>query len=362
MSTSQPPQGSPVPPESPVAPSEKALAQALAVLRQSPDYQVLTRVPAATAMVFAEPSDPKERTWTGVAIDTETTGLAIHDQDRAIEIGMVVFTYNATGILRVTRVLEEREDPGAPLSPEVVKLTGLTDDLLAGRTFDRAAIQEVLEGANLLIAHNAAFDRVVMEKLFPICAQKPWACTQTQIPWEAAGYNTKKLDYLAYRHGLFYDAHRAVADTEALVAILAAPPAPEIAATLELKNPPARLSLFSVLRYHARHSAYHFWLMDLPYEQKDLAKAAGYLWSDGSIPGTRKAWHREWPAAQARAAYLEAQSWYKTQAPIRVFEVSPLDRFSMREGKPLVRADFLQALPPAVEETHAGDAGAPTPR
>jgi DNA polymerase III subunit epsilon len=52
-----------------------------------------------------------------------------------------------------------REDPGIPLDPKITKLTGLTSSDLAGQAIDEAAAVEILSSADIIVAHNAAFDR-----------------------------------------------------------------------------------------------------------------------------------------------------------------------------------------------------------
>ena len=39
-----------------------------------------------------------------------------------------------------------------------------------------------------------------------------WGCTLADGPWQALQFGSSKLEYLAWRHGFFYDAHQALAD------------------------------------------------------------------------------------------------------------------------------------------------------
>jgi DNA polymerase III epsilon subunit family exonuclease len=100
-----------------------------------------------------------------IAIDLETTGVEAA-RDEILELGAAVYAEGRivdrfSALCRITR----------PLSPAVVKLTGITPDLLAAeaRDFDEV-LPEFLSflergGDTLFIAHAASFDRAfLMEK------------------------------------------------------------------------------------------------------------------------------------------------------------------------------------------------------
>ncbi len=101
------------------------------------------------------------------------------------------------------------EDPGRPIPPEVTKLTGVTDEKVRGQRINDAAVEAILARASLVVAHNAGFDRPRLEERLPAFEGKPWACSHAEIAWSEEGVGSTKLDYLAYRLGFFYAAHRA---------------------------------------------------------------------------------------------------------------------------------------------------------
>ena len=80
------------------------------------------------------------------------------------------------------------------------------------RAIDNNRVEEIVKYANLIIAHNAIFDRKFVEKQFPVFKEKSWSCTCTQIKWEEEGIASAKLEYIAYKFSLFYEAHRAEID------------------------------------------------------------------------------------------------------------------------------------------------------
>jgi DNA polymerase-3 subunit epsilon len=93
--------------------------------------------------------------------------------------------------------------------------------MVAGRTIDPQAVDRFVADANIIIAHNAGFDRKFAERFWPIFAKKCWACSSSGIAWREHGYASAKLEYLLAAYALFYDAHRAADDCHALLALLA---------------------------------------------------------------------------------------------------------------------------------------------
>lgn len=91
-----------------------------------------------------------------VAIDLETTG-ADPFKDRIIEVGALVLENGVPA-----DEFSELINPGVPMAPGIIKLTGITPDMLEGAREQDAVLADFLdflpENA-LCIAHNAAFDR-----------------------------------------------------------------------------------------------------------------------------------------------------------------------------------------------------------
>ncbi len=157
----------------------------------------------------------------GVFLDVETTGLDAAT-DQVIELALVPFEFSTDG--RIFRVLEEYDglrDPGIPIPPDITRLTGISDQMVAGQALDAERIAAIVEPAHLIVAHNAAFDRPFAEQLDSRFAAKAWACSMTEVPWREESIEGAKLDYLAYRYGFFYDAHRATGDCLAGIHLLA---------------------------------------------------------------------------------------------------------------------------------------------
>jgi len=101
-------------------------------------------------------------------------------------------------------------------------ITGISNDMVQGAATGRGAHSDPARRADLVIAHNAAFDRPFVEARLPQFNALPWACSFADIDWKQEGQGSAKLEYLAMAQGRFYDAHRAEVDCHALLAVLGA--------------------------------------------------------------------------------------------------------------------------------------------
>lgn len=113
-----------------------------------------------------------------------------------------------------------------PLDPSVASLlTGVSDEMVAGRAIDPAKVEAFVADASIVIAHNTRSDRPIAQRTWPTFKSLDWACSLDEIPWRENGYEGATLAYLLMAAGLFADAHRAVGDCRALLHILSAPSA-----------------------------------------------------------------------------------------------------------------------------------------
>jgi DNA polymerase-3 subunit epsilon len=90
-----------------------------------------------------------------IALDFETTGLAVERGDTICEIGLVSGRGDKIEVL-----FSELIDPGRPLSPPTRTITGLDDHDLAGKPQFQEIVSQVrsIIGSTPLVMHNAPFD------------------------------------------------------------------------------------------------------------------------------------------------------------------------------------------------------------
>jgi len=214
----------------------------------------------------------------GVVVDVETTGLDFQ-KNEVIELGMVAFTYDEHGhIGDVIGILSALQQPNSPIPPDISKLTGITDAMVTGKTISIDEVERFIEPADLVIAHNARFDRPFCERLAPGFRPKAWACSVSEVPWSERGFEGTKLGYLIGQCGYFHEGHRAVDDCHALLEVLDAP-LPDTSGTA-----------FADLLQNAQKACIRIWAENSPYDMKDQLKARGYRWADGSDGGPKAWW------------------------------------------------------------------------
>ena len=137
-------------------------------------------------------------------MDVETTGIN-PESDKIIELGICLFEYDRENgrIYKVLGSWEWFEDPGFLIPPEITNITGITDEMVAGRRIDDRAVNDLLSRVVQVIAHNADFDRRFLEKRLPIFATKHWACSRFDIDWKARASVHRRSNSLPTRWGSF---------------------------------------------------------------------------------------------------------------------------------------------------------------
>ncbi|MFZ3109423.1 MAG: 3'-5' exonuclease [Rectinemataceae bacterium] len=93
------------------------------------------------------------------ALDVETTGLDPYN-DRVLEIGLVLFSFDSEGALVEERTWQSLLNPGIAIPSSATAIHGITDfDVFASPFFRELATEllALLEG-RVMVAHNAPFD------------------------------------------------------------------------------------------------------------------------------------------------------------------------------------------------------------
>lgn len=287
-----------------------------ATLARHPDYRVLRRL-VPIRHFDRTPQGPVIRV---LVLDTETTGLD-HSRDKIIELAMLQVDVDTTTGLPVgdVTVYDGLEDPGMPISQEIEAITGISSEMVRGQRLDEARIASLLAGADLVIAHNAGFDRPFCEARIPEFAQVPWGCSFADIDWKKEGHGSAKLEYLALEKGWFYDAHRAEVDCHALLAVLG-----------EVLPTSSQSGLAKIIAM-SRIPSYRLQATNAPFEAKDLLKARAYRWN-----AEQKVWHtRLVDEAQVTAelVWLKSAVYGSRVARVQVEKLDADVKYSSRAGE-----------------------------
>jgi DNA polymerase-3 subunit epsilon len=290
-------------------------AEMVRILQATGRYQILRKLEARPIAAIPRPGYPLK----GVILDTETTGLDAR-KDEIIEIGLIGFTFNEAGeIGDVTGIYGGLQQPSIPIPADVTRLTDITDAMVLGQVIDMPAVRALIEPADLIIAHNAGFDRPFCEAFSSIFARKAWACSNSEIDWSARGYEGTKLGYLINQSGYFHVGHRAVDDCFALLEVLA------------LSQSGVERTPFAELYQASQRSRVRIFAENSPFDLKDRLKERGYRWSDGS-DGRPKSWWIEVAeeAMEDELRFLRTEI-YGWDADPPVQHLTAFDRFRARK-------------------------------
>ena len=202
-------------------------------------------------------------------IDFETTGFTAGENE-VIEIGIVQVAYSPSLriITEVIEITSQLECPTKAISAEITCVTGITNDMVAGQHIDDAHVERIIKSSNVLIAHNAEFDRAFFDIRFPDMADRLWACSVKDINWREHGFESAKLEYLLLKNGYFYDGHRAATDCLAMVQLFAVVP-----------------NALHELLGNAQKTSYKILAKGVGYADREVVKKRGYRWNGA---------HRHW--------------------------------------------------------------------
>lgn len=289
------------------------LPEALLLIEQQHDYKILKRVPETLG------SSMGGTPFKAAIIDLETTGLS-SDTDEIIEIGTLVVGFDQSGINEVIFTDNQLQQPSVPITQEITDITGITNEDVEGCAIDWALLENELNDVNLVICHNARFDRQFLEKQTPehisqLFQQKAFGCSASDIPWRQLGFEGAKLEYLNLKMGYFYDGHRALVDCWATLNIL-------------IQTPEA----FDFLKESVREKQTLICAINSDFDKKDLLKQRGYRWSDGTR-GLPKAWYvvvAEKDYDQ-EMEYLQQEIYSGRVVDLPQQKVNAFNRFSGRE-------------------------------
>ena len=249
---------------------------------------------------------------TGAVLDVETTGLA-HGQDKVIELGVRPFKFNReTGeLLSLEQPYSSFQDPGEPITAEITALTGITDEMVKGHKIEWSEVDQCLSRCDILIAHNAGFDRPFIDGATTVSSGKIWGCSFRQVDWSKKGLTSQKLEVLAIFHGFFNDSHRALSDADSLLHLLS------------FKDEMTGFPYLRELLNQARKTTIHMMASNSPFESKDHLKNRNYRWD-----AAQKHWAKEIEKdlLNDEIKWLE-ETVYKGKFKGKYQEIAPADHY-----------------------------------
>jgi len=160
---------------------------------------------------FSDPETGPPGPTSLLIIDTETTGLD-PDQDRCLELGVILFSVPSRAVLAQQSFLLPVERNAAEAINRIpASVTRLPQPWKEAMQY----FQSLLGAADLLVAHNAAFDRQWFGQGLLPAVSLPWLCTMEDVRWPAERQLRARPSVrdLALAYGIpVWAAHRALTD------------------------------------------------------------------------------------------------------------------------------------------------------
>ena len=148
-------------------------------------------------------------------LDTETTGLSPETGGKICEI--------AVSVSQGGRVVDEFStllNPGLPMSPEVIAIHGITNEMVKDAPFFADVLPRLLGLLDncVIVAHNADFDVSFLRAEFSACGMRfpPYPVIDTlKLARKSGKFARNRLGLIAEELGISCQGwHRAMADTK----------------------------------------------------------------------------------------------------------------------------------------------------
>lgn len=156
-------------------------------------------------------------------VDTETTGLT--DTDQPISVGAILLEVDSRygDLVREIDSYYGLREPTVPIHPQAEAVHGMSIESLRGMQFDMGRLYKIIDSAELLVAHNAKFDRRMLAHVMPRVMHADWACTMYTLKYEWANISNGQWALDAICSALQIERpepHNALSDCRALQSVL----------------------------------------------------------------------------------------------------------------------------------------------
>lgn len=229
-------------------------------------------------------------------IDLETTGLN-PDNDRIMELAIMLIWVGENGeVLNHIAPKVWQEDPEIEIDPRITWITCLANHHLVGRKIPDEEVLAMLDRADLLVAHHAAFEVSWLERRYPQIKGAAWACSMKDIDWLRAGLDGRAQQWLLAQEGWHSNAHRAGDDVWSLFWLLQQ-------RRRGLGADPERSHLKRLLE-GADRTTVLVQATHAPIAKKDVLKARQYRWN---------AAYRVWEKELEESLVSHEEAWFYTE-------------------------------------------------
>ena len=290
------------------------IQESINIINSSSDYKLLTRIPESLIK-----KTPTGKIFKTAFIDLETTGLDPR-VDEIIEVGVLIASFtNEDGFVNIDFTNNQLQQPSQPISEEITKITGITNQDVEGKIINWELLKDQLTNVDLVICHNAYFDRNFMELQTPeffknLIKSKPFGCSSHGVNWRELGFEGAKLEYLNLKMGYFYEGHRALVDCYATLNLFVAKP-----------------EAFEELKEKVRQKEILICAINASFDKKDELKKRNYRWSggDANLP---KSWWTMIPEKEyeAELSFLKKEIYKRDNIDLPTKIITAKEKYSYR--------------------------------
>ena len=239
-------------------PTVRASAPESNTLASAPTPHLEDSQPEESDSRAASPPSVVPRTL--LILDTETTGLD-PETHHCVEVGAILFDVQSRAVLAQQSFLLPAETNAAePINRIPAAVTRLPQPWKEGLRW----FQNLLDAADVLVAHNAAFDRQWFGRGELPAVTQPWLCSMDDMRWPADRQlrSRPSVRDLALAYGVpVWAAHRALTDCIYLAEVFAR--CEDLEQQLLQGLEPRQLVRAKV-----------------SYDDRQLARDAGFRWND----------------------------------------------------------------------------------
>jgi len=149
--------------------------------------------------------------------------------------------------------------------------------MVEGKSIDWNIVNNIVNNSDMMVAHNASFDRGFFDLVSDLSKEKIWCCSVNDINWSDLGFSNKKQELLCIWHGFYYSSHRAMNDVNALI---------HLVTHKSYKNEKPLRQIINA----SKNSTYRIYAENFKYneEKKNIIKNNKYKWDPA-----RKVWWKE---------------------------------------------------------------------
>ena len=196
-----------------------------------------------------------------LVVDLETTGLN-PDEDVIMEMAWRLFDNYSKKTLAACSFLLDIS--GKIIKEDIENLTGISYDMICSFSVNELLafdlFSDAIRNCDFVAAHNVEFEKSFLSKKIDtnLFSSIKWLDTMNDLPFDIS-ISSRKLGHICSDHGILIEgAHRAL---------------PDVDATTKL------ISMFSDEDIHDHlTSEIKTIIANVSFEEKDLAKNAGFLW------------------------------------------------------------------------------------